>query len=109
MTRTRGIRRTLTLEALLLLSLLLAGLTLLPVAVYLVGQAIFGDYPGDFAAFYGDLSRRLRAPQAAPWFLVLSPYLIWQTTRLTAWSVRRQRPAPTEQRVEPIVEDYSEV
>ena len=71
-------------EAVLFASLLLFGLLLLPAAIYLVGQAIFGDYGGDgVAEFYGGLHRRIRDGDMVVWFLVLSPYLFWQTLRLT--------------------------
>jgi hypothetical protein len=95
--RRNTIRRTITREAALLLGFLFLGLVLLPVAIYLVGQAIFGDYGGgSFSHFYLELSSRIRAGDGAAWFLVLSPYIGWQTLRLIGlgWRIAGRRPVP---------------
>jgi hypothetical protein len=71
-------------ESVLFLWLLLGGLFVLPVAIYLVGRLVFGEYGGTgFTAFYGMLHSELRAGSPSIWFLVLSPYFIWQLLRLT--------------------------
>lgn len=71
-------------ESTLFLGLLLVGLFLLPLAVYVVGRALFGEYGGTgFSAFYGMLHSELRAGSPPVWFLVLSPYVVWQLLRLT--------------------------
>ena len=71
-------------ETLLFLYLFLAGVVALPILVYAVGSTLFGDYGGTgFSAFYGSLHRDLRSGQLAGWFLVLSPYLLWQIVRGT--------------------------
>ena len=50
------IQRELKRELLLFLALLLAGVLLLPAAVYFVGQAVFGNFAdGGFGAFYRGL------------------------------------------------------
>lgn len=75
-------------ELALFLGLLFFGLVLLPIAIYLVGGKVFGDYGGDgFGGFFGALSGRIRNGEAVTWFLVLSPYLGWQFLRLMmlAW------------------------
>lgn len=80
-----------------MLGFLFLGLVLLPVAIYLVGQAIFGEYGGaGFGDFYSGLSSRIRGGDAAAWFLVLSPYLGWQTLRLIAlgWRLAGRPPQP---------------
>lgn len=72
---------------------LFVGLVVLPIGVYLVGQVIFGDYGGQgFAQFYVDLSGRVRSGDGAALFLVLSPYLAWQTLRLIGlgWRLTRR-------------------
>ena len=95
--RQYSVRKAVTREAGLLLGLLLVGLVLLPIAVYVVGQAIFGDYGGDsYGHFYSQLSGRIRAADPAAWFLVLSPYLGLQTLRLIAlgWKAAGQRSEP---------------
>lgn len=77
-------------ELLLFLALLLAGVLLLPPAVYLVGQAVFGDFAGGgFGAFYRGLFERLRNGEYMAWFLLLAPYLGVQTLRGTvlAWRI----------------------
>ena len=80
-------------ESLLLAGLLFLGLAVLPIAVFVVGQLIFGDYGGKgFTQFYFDLSGRIRSGDGAAIFLVLSPYLAWQTIRLMSfgWRVTRR-------------------
>ena len=83
--RQFNVRKAITREAALLLGFLFLGLVLLPIAIYVVGQAIFGAYGGgSYGHFYSELSSRIRAGDTAAWFLVLSPYLGWQTLRLVA-------------------------
>ena len=78
-----------TTEAALFLGLLLTGILVLPVAVYLLGQIVFGSYEGlGYAEFFNDLGGRLRSAEAAAWFFVLSPYLAIQALRLTVRSWR---------------------
>lgn len=92
-----SLRKAITRELGLLFGLLFVGMVLLPVAVYVVGQAIFGEYGGGgYGHFFGDLSGRIRAGDVAAWFLVLSPYLGWQTLRLIAlgWRIAGRRPEP---------------
>jgi len=88
-------RKAITRETGLLVGFLFLGLVILPVAIYVVGQAIFGDYGGgSYGHFYSELSSRIRAGDSAAWFLVLSPYLGWQTLRLFAlgWRSAGRRP-----------------
>lgn len=88
-------RKAITHELALLLGFLFIGLVLLPVAVYVVGQAIFGDYGGgSYGHFFAELSGRVRGGDAAAWFLVLSPYLGWQMLRLIAlgWRIAGRQP-----------------
>lgn len=83
-------------ELALFLGLLFLGLVLLPVAIYVVGGKVFGDYGGDgFGGFFGALSGRIRDGEPVTWFLVLSPYLAWQFLRLTmlAWRLAGRLPA----------------
>lgn len=81
-------------ELALALSLLFAGLVLLPLAIYLTGQAVFGEYGGTgFADFYGRLSAEVREGSPVVWFLVLSPYLILMLLRLTIWAFQKSRRA----------------
>lgn len=77
-------------EAILFVVLLLVGLLLLPIAIYLVGQLIFGLYDGDgLTGFVEGIYRDILAGDGIVWFLFLSPYLGWQVIRLTAWLFRR--------------------
>lgn len=76
-------------ELLLALGFLLGGLLLLPVAVYFVGHAVFGEFPGGLGSFYTDALQRITRLQPASWFLAISPYLVWQAIRLTWWLLRR--------------------
>lgn len=71
------------------LILLLTGLFFLPLIIYLVGKSVFGEYGGTgFGAFYGMLHSGLRSGELAVWFLVLTPYAVWQLLRLTFRSFR---------------------
>ncbi|MGI9220767.1 MAG: hypothetical protein ACR2QS_07005 [Woeseiaceae bacterium] len=76
-------------ELALFLGLLLFGLVLLPIGVFFVGDQVFGDYgPAGFTGFFNTLSGKIRSGEGVAWFLVLSPYLAWQSIRLTALAWR---------------------
>ena len=76
-------------EAALFVGLLFFGFVLMPIGIYLVGQEVFGDYGGyGFGDFFGTLSAKIRAGETVAWFLILSPYLAWQTLRLTFYGWR---------------------
>ncbi len=84
-------------ETAILAVLVFLGLALLPLCIYLVGQAIFGEYgSGGFSGFFGALHRELREGEPAAWFLLLSPYLLWQLARLTLWGFRQLGPGGSE-------------
>ncbi len=75
--------RILKKEAALFLVLFLFGLVVLPICIWFTGNLVFGAYGGDgYSEFYGALSARIRSFDAIAWFLVLSPWLVWQTVRL---------------------------
>jgi hypothetical protein len=79
-------------EVALLSGLLFLGLVLMPIAIYAVGDAIFGDYGGrGYGDFFGTLSAKLRNGDGVAWFLVSSPYLAWQCLRLMAFGWRSAR------------------
>lgn len=87
---TSSIKRIALRETAVFLGLLFCGMVLLPIAIYLVGGKVFGDYGGvGFAGFFGALSSKIRNGEAVAWFLVLSPYLVWQILRLTVLLWRR--------------------
>ena len=70
-------------ELLLFFALFFLGFTVLPIAIFLVGQAIFGSYGGGgFAEFFGELWGKVTSREFYAWFLVLSPYLAVQVLRL---------------------------
>lgn len=79
---------------LLFLGLFVVGIAIMPAAIYFVGSAVFGDY-GDsgLPSFYGTLLGELLGGEPSVWFLVLSPYLVWQLLRLTfrAFRIAGQR------------------
>jgi len=84
------LRRSLTREAALLTVLLFVGFVLMPIAIWFVGQALFGEYGGHgFGDFFGTLSAKIRGGDRVAWFLVLSPYLAILCLRLMAWGWRR--------------------
>ena len=79
-------------ELALALSLVFAGMVLLPLAIYFTGQSIFGEYSGaGFFEFYRRLSGEVRQGRAVVWFLVLSPYLILMLLRFTFWAFLRAK------------------
>lgn len=85
-----SLRKTLRKEVGLLAGLLFFGLVIMPVAIYWLGQSIFGAYGGHgYGDFFGTMSGKIRSGDAVAWFLVLSPYLIWQCLRLMALAWRR--------------------
>ncbi|MDH3748297.1 MAG: hypothetical protein OER97_08820 [Gammaproteobacteria bacterium] len=84
------LRRLLTREVALLTVLLFVGFVLMPIAIWFVGQALFGAYGGHgFGDFFGTLSAKIRAGDRVAWFLVLSPYLAILCLRLMVWGWRR--------------------
>ena len=87
-----SLKKTAAKESAVFLGLLFFGLLILPFAVYIVGKSVFGEYGGTgFSAFYGKLNSAIWDGEPAVLFLVLSPYLIWQLTRLTIRGFRLTR------------------
>ena len=85
-----SLKKTATKESALFLCLLFAGLVILPLAVYMVGKSVFGEYGGSgFSAFYGMLHSDLWDGEPAVLFLALAPYVIWQLTRFAIWGFRQ--------------------
>ena len=77
-TITRVLRR----EFALFVALFFVGFVLMPVAIFWVGQSIFGEYGGvGYGDFFGRISEKIRSGDRVAWFLVLSPYLGWQCLR----------------------------
>ena len=88
--KTEPQKRTAVRELALFLVLFFAGLVILPILIYLVGQSLFGEYRGfGFSDFYQSLHGELRAGEPVVWFLMLSPYIAWQLLRLTTYGFRR--------------------
>ena len=84
-TTKKPLSRILKKEFALLVGFLFLGLVVMPIAIFAVGQYIFGEYGGQgYGQFFNDLSGRIRSGDRVAWFLVLSPYLGWQTLRLIA-------------------------
>ena len=92
-----ALRRKVRKEVGLLAGLLFLGLVVMPVVVFLTGQAVFGSYGGHgYGDFFGAISEKVRTGDRVAWFLVLAPYLIWQSLRLMAAAWRRLgRTAPS--------------
>lgn len=71
-------------------ALVLTGFLFLPILVYFVGRAVFGEYgAAGFPAFYGQLHQDLRNGEPAAALLLFSPCLFWLLLRLTLWGFRR--------------------
>lgn len=93
----RRIRRELILAGVLLP----IGFLLLPVAIFLTGQSLLGDYSQDGAGIgrlYGDIFGDLAAGFLPAWILVLSPWLGVQLLRLAVLPLRRKRASVPAQR-----------
>ena len=71
-------------ELVLLAACLGLGAFILPFAVYFVGVLIFGEFgSGGLMDFYASVQFNIWTLNPVVWFLVLSPYLVVQTIRLT--------------------------
>ncbi len=71
-------------ELLLLAGSLLAGLLLVPLALYFSSPFILGNYGGSgYAEFLGILLRDVRAGQPGAWIIVVSPYAAMLALRLS--------------------------
>ena len=82
-----GLRQAATREIALFTGLLFLGLVILPIAIYQVGQVVFGAYGGaGYGDFFATLSGKIRRGDIVSWFLVLSPYLGWQVLRLAVFA-----------------------
>lgn len=89
-------RQRIVKETALFVGLLFLGLVVAPIAIYLIGPRVLGEFGGSgYADFFGDLSRRIRGGDPAAWFFVLSPWLVWQVLRLTAFAWRATGPKKT--------------
>jgi hypothetical protein len=88
--QSSALKKRLLKETALLAVLGFIGLAVLPLCIYFVGQAVFGEYGnGGFSGFFGELHRKLREGEPSVWFLLFSPYLLWQLLRLTLWASRQ--------------------
>ncbi len=91
MSDTRKKRNPLRRELIITGVLILLGLLLLPVAIYLVGNALFteGYGGGNFGDFARDFGSDLLSGSLPMWFLVLSPLITISLFRLAIWGVRK--------------------
>ena len=63
----------------------LAGIVFLPLAIFFVGNLVFGAYGGDgFGHFFESIIARLASADRFAWLLVLSPYVVLQLFRMMA-------------------------
>lgn len=81
-------------ELLLFVVLAIAGIILLPMAIFFVGSEVFGAYGGDgFGHFFESILARLGRGDRFAWLLVLSPYVVLQLFRMLAMAWRLTGPA----------------
>jgi hypothetical protein len=77
-------------ELALLGVMLLFGITILPIAIWFVGNLVFGSYGGaGYGDFFGTLGAKIRTANPVAWFLVLSPWLALQVVRLAVFGWRK--------------------
>ncbi len=89
MASTKFFKHPVAREALLFLALAIAGIVLLPLAIFYVGDAVFGSYGGDgFGEFLETLLGKLGRADRFAWLLVLSPYIVVQVLRIMAMGWR---------------------
>ena len=62
------------------------GAFLLPIAVYVVGIIVFGEYAGSYRTFFQLWLGRIVSFSFAAWLVALSPWLLFVTLRLTAFA-----------------------
>ena len=69
---------------------LLAGLLLLPFALFFVSKFVLGNYGGGgYAEFFATLLRDVGAGQLGAWILIIAPYPAWQVLRLSLFGWTR--------------------
>ena len=86
----KTVRQRITIELGLFFGPIFVGLVLVPIAIYFVGGAVFGEYAGNgYSEFFGSLSAEVRSGDRVSWFLVFSPYLTVLVLRLVGWGWRR--------------------
>ena len=70
---------------------LVVGAFLEPVLVFLVGQALFGDYAegAGLGTFFGNFWKDLVAGDPVPWIMLLAPYLLVLWMRLATYPFRQ--------------------
>ncbi len=81
------VRNRIVRETALFTGLLFVGFVLVPVAIYLIGPHVLGEFAGNsYGDFFGDVSARVRSGDLTAWFFILSPWLVWQVARLTLYA-----------------------
>jgi hypothetical protein len=81
----RGLPR----EAVTILLCLLLGLAVMPIAVYVVGQRLFGPYvDGGYGAYLLGLIRSMAQLSLAHWLFALGPYGAVWLWRIWRWGWR---------------------
>lgn len=91
--QAKPIKQLIRKEVALLAILLFFGFVIMPIGIFLVGEAFFGAYGGrGYGEFFASISEKIRSGDRVAWFLVLAPYLVWQALRLTvkAWRLLGQ-------------------
>jgi hypothetical protein len=76
-------------ETALFVGLLFLGFVIVPIAIYWIAPRVLGDFGGaGYGDFFGSISAKIRGGDLTAWFFVLSPWLVWQILRLTAFAWR---------------------
>ena len=82
----RTLRQLITKEMALICCFLFFGLLILPIIIYSVGELVFDNYAGHgYGDFFDAISKKVRNGNYVAWLLVMSPYIGWQSLRLTLY------------------------
>lgn len=73
-----------------LVAALAVGALIEPILVFLVGQALFGDYAegAGLGTFFGNFWKDLAVADPVPWLMLFAPYILLIWLRLVAYPFR---------------------
>ncbi|MDE0743249.1 MAG: hypothetical protein OSB24_05090 [Woeseiaceae bacterium] len=71
-------------KTIIIILFFLLGLLVLPFLFFVVNDFVFGKYGGEgFTGFYNEHFTLMKNGNPAAWFITLSPYLVYLSTKIT--------------------------